>query len=105
MYRLRRFTRVEERVPGKQGLKLDRYRAEQLVKKSRRASSRKTRIETPQACTPYQTLSQVEERVPGKQGLKQRMRVNHCVVSIVVEERVPGKQGLKRHHKYGERVI
>jgi len=60
---------VEERVPGKQGLKL------QLI-----PSDEKTVI--------------VEERVPGKQGLKLAF-LGRYVDRPGVEERVPGKQGLK----------
>jgi len=65
---------VEERVPGKQGLK--------PFLTSLRNSSTAT----------------VEERVPGKQGLKPK---DLCMVGLsqTVEERVPGKQGLKQARK------
>jgi len=61
--------KVEERVPGKQGLKqIDEITCKK-DRRSRRASSRKTRIETPAGELLEMPFS-VEERVPGKQGLK-----------------------------------
>ena len=61
---------VEERVPGKQGLKLDRLLGSAALGWCRRASSRKTRIETYEPFDLPGCYHHVEERVPGKQGLK-----------------------------------
>jgi len=61
---------VEERVPGKQGLKLATW-------------------------TGVHVRARVEERVPGKQGLKLSGTYLQLVGTEMVEERVPGKQGLK----------
>jgi len=63
-------SQVEERVPGKQGLKLKRYDTDETFFYRRRASSRKTRIETEIRIVDPDEAEDVEERVPGKQGLK-----------------------------------
>jgi len=110
---------VEERVPGKQGLKLEsacapvdlisRRRASSRKTRietnlgilnvtfvqGRRASSRKTRIETPSEEVLKRFFNAVEERVPGKQGLKLTIAQIAQRPERKVEERVPGKQGLK----------
>ena len=85
------FYLVEERVPGKQGLKQGGDECRTVFSlPSRRASSRKTRIETnadPGLYPP--STPEVEERVPGKQGLKLILASEARNVLPQVEERVP----------------
>ena len=68
-----------------------------MQKLGRRASSRKTRIETRAELEWASIIPEVEERVPGKQGLKlaRRKQQQEAAARTEVEERVPGKQGLK----------
>jgi len=68
---------------------------ETVGQSSRRASSRKTRIETARESWPTARAHPVEERVPGKQGLKLYLLERIVEMLDSVEERVPGKQGLK----------
>ena len=70
-----------------------------LSQLSLRATSRKTRIETPSTVTVSSKQKMVSEQHPGKQGLKHHELESRQMPSRVSEQH-PGKQGLKQRESY-----